>query len=100
MTDLAVTDIFPHSLPRGDARSYTDSTGTTWAVYDCFVADGRLVVLHIGATGATFRVFVRVDGVERIYTFSAGETRAPEPVDYERQLAESRLLRDGTPPAS
>jgi hypothetical protein len=94
-----VTDTFPHSLPRGNARSYTDSSGTTWAVYDCFVAGGRLVVLNIGATGAEFRVFVRVDGVERIYSFGAGETRAPEPVDYERQLAESRVLRDGAPPA-
>jgi hypothetical protein len=69
-------------------------------VYDCFVADGRLVVLRIGATGAEFRVFVRVDGLERIYTFGADEPRSPEPADYERQLAESRLLRDGAPPAS
>ena len=95
-----MTDTFPHSLPRGDARSYTDSNGTTWAVYDCFAADGRLVVLRIGATGAEFRVFVSVDGVERIYTFGTDETRLPEPDDYARQLTESRLLRDGASPAS
>ena len=82
----------PRLLRRGGAAFLVAADGSRWRVRDCSWARWAPQWTELASGLATHRIFTHADGVERIYAFGIGASRALTAEAAAEQLLHSEWL--------
>jgi hypothetical protein len=75
-----------------DPVYFTDAADVRYRVLDATMRDGRWVYANPPASWAAYRLFRPAEGQRRLYRFTAGEPRAPDGAELERQLRRAEFM--------